>query len=71
MSKKIDEIKLVIEDYFKITNIEWDKTAAAFHIESSDGVLDSFDDARKELKEVCDVIIDEKDLREILNHIPN
>ncbi|UCD03721.1 MAG: HAD family phosphatase [Candidatus Woesearchaeota archaeon] len=27
--------------------------------------------AREELKEVCDVIIDKKDLREILNHLPS
>ena len=48
---KIDDIKPIIEEYFKISNIEWDRTAAAFYIENDAGVLDRFEKLRNALKE--------------------
>lgn len=47
---KINEIKPIIEDSFQITNIEWDKTAAAFHIEGTEDIIESFEEVRKKLR---------------------
>jgi len=50
VSKKIQEIKTAIEAHFKVTKIEWDSSAAAFHIREEEGVMESFEKIRRELK---------------------
>jgi len=52
LSKKINEIKTEIEKLFHISDIEWDASAAAFHIQDAPGVLDDFEEIRKKLKEM-------------------